>query len=109
MKLNQLFEMNFDVPGAGPAKLDHAQVSQLLKAKRTGFLEDAVDQMYDTLFDIFINSGEMPYGVAKAREGDPIQWIASRLERMSDQEFQQFLRVNTKFVGQKAKAKNIGA
>lgn len=36
---------------------------------------------YDRLFDYFCNNGEMPYGTAKARTGDPEQWIAQRLEQ----------------------------
>ena len=34
---------------------------------------------FDKLFDHYCNNGEMPYGVAKARTGDPYQWIAERL------------------------------
>ena len=31
------------------------------------------------LFEYFCNSGEMPYGTMKARDGDPDEWIADRL------------------------------
>lgn len=34
---------------------------------------------FDKLFDHYTTNGEMPYGVAKARTGDPDQWIADRL------------------------------
>ncbi len=37
-------------------------------------------EFYDELYDYFINSGEMPYGIAKARDGDPDQWIQEYLE-----------------------------
>ncbi len=33
---------------------------------------------YTKLFDYYVH--EMPYGVAKARTGDPDQWILDRLE-----------------------------
>ena len=33
---------------------------------------------YDKLFDFYMP--DMPYGVAKARTGDPDQWILDRLE-----------------------------
>ncbi len=33
---------------------------------------------YDKLFDFYMP--EMPYGVAKARTGDPDQWILNQLE-----------------------------
>jgi hypothetical protein len=31
------------------------------------------------LYEHFLNNGEMPYGVAKARTGDPDFWIYDRL------------------------------
>ena len=41
--------------------------------KATGALSD---HLYDALFDYY--APDMPYGVAKARTGDPSQWIADR-------------------------------
>ena len=35
--------------------------------------------LYDALYDYYSHAGEMPYGVAKARTGDPHNWIADRL------------------------------
>jgi hypothetical protein len=37
------------------------------------------DDLYDALFDYYSSTGEMPYGVAKARTGDPHNWISDRL------------------------------
>ena len=37
------------------------------------------DDCYDDLYDYYANSGEMPYGVMKAREGTPDEWIIDRL------------------------------
>lgn len=37
------------------------------------------DDMYDALFDYYTESGEMPYGTAKARDGDPMEWIEERV------------------------------
>jgi hypothetical protein len=45
--------------------------------KSTGNL---TDRLYTALYDYYLDSGEMPYGVAKAREGDPYDWISSQLE-----------------------------
>lgn len=45
--------------------------------RETGELEDG--PLYEELFDHYCNNGEMPYGVAKARDGDPVQWISDRL------------------------------
>lgn len=36
--------------------------------------------LYDALYDYYANAGEMPYGVAKAREGDPFQWVSQHFE-----------------------------
>lgn len=36
------------------------------------------DDLYDTLYEYYFLNGEMPYGVAKARDGDPMQWVADR-------------------------------
>lgn len=39
-----------------------------------------IDQVvWEKLFDMFVNTNEMPYGTAKARDGDPYQWIENRL------------------------------
>lgn len=35
---------------------------------------DYFDELYDYYFD------EMPYGIQKARDGDPDEWIYQRLE-----------------------------
>ena len=31
------------------------------------------------LFDYYMDSGEMPYGVMKARTGDPLNWISDKV------------------------------
>ena len=36
-------------------------------------------EVYEDLFRYYMHSGEMPYGVMKARDGDPDVWIADRL------------------------------
>ena len=36
-------------------------------------------EVYEDLYDYFANSGEMPYGVMKARTGMPDEWIWARL------------------------------
>ena len=38
------------------------------------------DKLYDALYDYYLDRGEMPYGIAKAREGDPYTWVAARFE-----------------------------
>ena len=46
-------------------------------------------EFYDELYEYFVNSGEMPYGIAKARDGDPDQWIQEYLESEYGSEWEQ--------------------
>ena len=41
---------------------------------------DMDDDLYEALFDYYLDSGEIPYGVAKARTGDPHQWVYNRFQ-----------------------------
>lgn len=38
------------------------------------------DDLYHALFDYWNDAGEIPYGVQKARDGDPYEWVATNLE-----------------------------
>jgi len=42
---------------------------------------DLDDNLYDALYDYYVNKGEMPYGTAKARSGDPYEWVSDRLDQ----------------------------
>jgi hypothetical protein len=44
--------------------------------KRSG---DLGSRFYEALVNHYLDSGEMPYGVAKARTGDPYDWVVNRL------------------------------
>jgi len=52
---------------------------------------DMADGTEEVLYNIFMSLGEMPYGVAKARTGDPSEWIYERLAKMSPGELEDFL------------------
>ena len=40
------------------------------------------DDLYTRLFNYYcFETAEMPYGTAKARTGDPVDWILNRVER----------------------------
>ncbi len=39
-------------------------------------------KLYRELVSYYMSNGEMPYGVAKAREGDPEEWIMDRLSEL---------------------------
>lgn len=73
-------------------KLTAAQIEQLL-AFRNGFREyDDLDaDIREYLFCHFCDSGEMPYGTAKARDGDPDEWIINTVTNMSLGEFNQLV------------------
>lgn len=43
---------------------------------------DDNDKVEAFLYDHFAKSGQMPYGVQKARDGDPASWIADKLSDM---------------------------
>ena len=45
------------------------------------------DEFYDDLYEYYVSSGEMPYGIAKARGGDPDQWIQEELDREYGDDF----------------------
>ena len=54
------------------------------KFKSEGGMSDVADisqELYDALYDYYLHNGEMPYGTAKARTGDPYQWINDRFAR----------------------------
>jgi hypothetical protein len=44
---------------------------------------DMDSPLYDKLFNYFSNTGDMPYGVQKARTGDPDQWIIDHLDQIT--------------------------
>ena len=39
-------------------------------------------KLYRELLSYYMSNGEMPYGVVKARDGDPEEWIYNRLEQL---------------------------
>jgi hypothetical protein len=43
---------------------------------------NVVDQYFDELFEYYTQNNQMPYGVAKAKTGDPFQWIADQLDML---------------------------
>ena len=58
------------------------QREEQLMAEYLDFNDDFYgSSSYEKLYGYFYESGEMPYGVAKARDGDPAVWILDYLER----------------------------
>jgi hypothetical protein len=46
-------------------------------------------ELYEKLFDIYTESGEMPYSVAKARTDDPYTWIDDRFTAFIEKNYLQ--------------------
>jgi hypothetical protein len=36
--------------------------------------------IYDSLFTFYCDNGQMPYGTATAKDGDPIEWITEQIK-----------------------------
>jgi hypothetical protein len=51
-----------------------------VKAGADGF--NFPPDLFDALMDYYMNNGEMPYEVAKARDGDPYEWLSDKLEQL---------------------------
>lgn len=44
--------------------------------------DDLSDALFTKLYEHFLNNGEMPYGTAKARTGDPYEWIGDHMHEV---------------------------
>lgn len=78
-------------------KLTDEDVNMLVSARQSGTpkWEEIADILGDKLQEIFSNAGELPYGVMKARDADPYQWLVEKLETMSELEFAQMIKDNS--------------
>lgn len=43
--------------------------------------DDLDTDLYHALYDYYSDHGEIPYGIAKARDGDPFEWVTMRFDR----------------------------
>ena len=43
--------------------------------------DELSSDLYEALFDYYMDHGEMPYGVAKARDGDPFEWVTMKFDQ----------------------------
>jgi hypothetical protein len=50
---------------------------EVKKFEQNGELDN---DLYEALFDYYSDAGEIPYGIAKARDGDPMEWVAQNLQ-----------------------------
>ena len=56
--------------------LEHIVTRFKHETKRFLAGDDLDSDLYEALYDYYADAGEMPYGVAKARDGDPYQWVS---------------------------------
>jgi hypothetical protein len=76
-KVDESFKLMLDEEGH---TLEH--IVNRFKHEVKAFLHGdyMAENLYDALYDYYLDRGEMPYGVAKAREGDPYTWVSARFE-----------------------------
>jgi hypothetical protein len=63
------------------------EITQIYKTDVNKFVRtgDLSEPLYDALYEYYLMTvGEMPYGVAKARDGDPVEWISEQFEQYLD-------------------------
>lgn len=63
------------------------QIEQTFKTDVNAFVRtgDMSEPLYDVLYEYYLlTAGEMPYGIAKARDGDPVEWICDKFEQYLD-------------------------
>ena len=62
------------------SKLDHILDRFKYEVRHFEQGGDLDQHLYDALYDYYVDAGEIPYGVQKARDGDPYEWVAQNLE-----------------------------
>ena len=62
--------------------IEHNEVKQILDQHNAKSIDEIEvgEPVYESLYDYYVDSGEMPYGTMKARDGDPCEWICYRVE-----------------------------
>ena len=58
--------------------IDPIEKFKITKGNYEEFLDN--DEMFEYAYEFYLLNGEMPYGTAKARDGDPYEWVFSRIE-----------------------------
>jgi len=54
-------------------KITVAEAEQVIDALQNN--GDIADAVYEEMFHYYCSNGEMPYGTASAKDGDPIEWV----------------------------------
>jgi hypothetical protein len=79
-KIKPLSESAMPVMEANENTLRH--IMSRFKHEVKNFIngDDLDTDLYHALYDYYSDHGEMPYGVAKARSGDPFEWVTMRFD-----------------------------
>ena len=66
-------------------KTEYDEVKTILDKHDVSSIDDIEygSEVYEDLFGYYMDSGEMPYGIMKARTGDPDVWIADRIDDLN--------------------------
>ena len=78
MSLNEIYN------AAGLTEADRSRMPAYLEGEDEFYGSEAYGKLYEYFA---FESCEMPYGTAKARDGDPECWIVDRLELESNNKF----------------------
>lgn len=70
-------EMITELMGMFDFDLTEAEAEQILDALQNNGEID--DPLYESIFHYYCSNGDMPYGTASAKDGDPIEWIYSTI------------------------------
>jgi hypothetical protein len=54
--------------------IDEMGAEEIISSLNNGVVIDG--DVYDVLFEHYCDNGEMPYGTATARDGDPYHWVS---------------------------------
>ena len=71
--------LNKQLNEAAETQFSDAEKKEILAIEQGKKELDMDSPLFDKLFNYFSNSGDMPYGIQKARTGDPDQWIVDHL------------------------------
>lgn len=63
----------------GGETFDHLLNRFKNEVKRFENGDDLDSDLYEALYDYYSDAGEIPYGIAKGRTGDPFEWVTQRL------------------------------
>jgi len=75
MEINEIYK------AAGLTPIEVTQMPDYISDNLEFFGSSA----YEKLYSYFVfDTGEMPYGTAKARDGDPDYWIVDHLEAINE-------------------------